>query len=52
MHALVAPVLLGFAGFDALREDTEAYPPGGESGETREGGGGEGHTVVGADALG
>jgi hypothetical protein len=30
MHAFVAAVLLGSARLDDLREDTQAYPPGGK----------------------
>jgi len=52
MHAFMATVLLGFAGFDEFRKDTEADPPGGELGEPGERGGGEGSAVVGADSLG
>jgi hypothetical protein len=52
MPAFMAAVLLGFAGLDALGEDTQEDPLGGELGEPAQGVGGKGHTVVGADALG
>jgi hypothetical protein len=30
MHTLMAAIWLGLAGLDALGEETQAYPPGGE----------------------
>jgi hypothetical protein len=50
--ALMAAMLLGCAGLDALGEAPQADPPGGEVCEPTQGLGGQGHTVVGADALG
>lgn len=52
MHAFMAAVLLGFAGFDEFREDAEADPPGREGGEPSERGGGERSAVIGANPLG
>jgi hypothetical protein len=52
VHAFVPGVLLGLTGLDELGSDAEPDPPDGELGEASEGGGGEGMTVVGADALG
>ncbi len=52
MHAFVAAVLLGLAGFDELRQHPKACPPGREAGEPGERVGGKRHPVVGADALG
>jgi len=51
VHAFVAAVVLRLAGLDELGEDAEADPPDREGGEAAEGVGGEGGTVVGADAL-
>lgn len=50
--ALRAAGWLGCAGPDAFGEAPPAAPPGGEWGEPAQGRGGEGHTVVGAEALG
>jgi hypothetical protein len=49
MHALVTTVLLRFTGFDALRQDAQAYPPRGQLGQPGQGVGGERHAVVGAE---
>ena len=50
MHAFMPAVLLGAAGLDELGQDAQAHPPGRELREPRQGVGGEGHAVVGADA--
>ena len=52
VHALVATVLLGMSGLDALDLDAEAQPPDREPGEAEQRiAGGEGHAVVGADGA-
>jgi hypothetical protein len=47
----VDSVLLGLAGLDELGVDAELDEPDGKGGETGKGAGGEGDTVVGADAI-
>jgi hypothetical protein len=51
MQARVAAVLLRCARCDALRQEAQADPPGGQLGQPGEGVGGKGHAVVGAEAL-
>ena len=52
VHAFVAAVLLGFAGFDEFGQDAETNPPGRERRESGEGVGGERGAVIGADPFG
>ncbi len=53
VHALVAAVLLGMAGLDALDLDAPAQPPDGELGEAEEAvGAGEENAIIGADGAG
>ena len=53
VHALVAAVLLGVAGTDALDADAQAQPPHREFGEIEETvRTGERHAIVGPDRLG
>jgi len=49
VHALVPAVLFGMGGFDQLGVDAEADPPDRQQREAAQRGGGERHTVVGAD---
>ncbi len=52
VHALVAAVLLGVAGLDALDGDAEAEPPDGQLGQVEQGiRTGERHPVIGADGA-
>lgn len=51
MHAFVDGVLLGAAGLDQLGADAERDEPDREGRQTRQGRGGEGDTVVGADPI-
>ena len=52
MPACMAAVLLGCARRDELGADAQADPPGREVRESTQGVGGQGHPVVGTDALG
>src|SRR5262249_29093270 len=49
VHPFMTTVLLGVRGLDELGVDAEANPPDGQAGQAAQGGGGEGHAVVGAD---
>jgi hypothetical protein len=51
VHALVARVLLRFAGLDEFGCNAEGDPPDGELGEAAPRSGSEGNAIVGADAL-
>ena len=52
VHTLMSAVLFGVTGFDEFGIDAEADPPDGESTQSADGGGGEGHSVIGANDLG
>lgn len=52
VHALVASVLLRFAGLNEFGQDPECDPPDGELRESGDRSGGEGMAVVGANAFG
>ena len=52
VHSLVSTVLFGMTGLDELGIDAESDPPDGESAESTDGRGGEGHSVVGANDVG
>ena len=52
VHALVAAILLGMTGLDALDANAQAQPPDGELAQVLEGvGGGERHSVIRADGF-
>lgn len=50
VHASMLSILLRLAGFDELRKDAQAHPPGRQAREATEGMAGKGNTVVGANA--
>ena len=52
VHALVPAVLLGFAGFDEVRQYPEPHPPGRKTRKPGERVGRERHTVVGTNPGG
>ena len=52
VHALVSTVLLGVTGLDQFGINAEPDPPHGESAKSSNGGGGKGHTIVGANDPG